>query len=386
MEKFNPETEEYEYELLIETKETELELPLKAGKYRYTIKVYNYLNQLDFNTEWVPVEIVQTYQPVITSVFPIAIYLDEAPDGVFIVQGMNLRPETVFTIENTWYEIQAQVTQRDKYNQRVVLKVNPALLEGGNYYIRAVNPGGVFDTSGTIKVTFRKDWDGYVSVGYAPMIFPFTLDKTPKVEGGWQNADSLLEFFGTGELNGFMDMFKPFGMEARASLYPKKTSHVYYGYSIFFCADYLNYTNTINDKPTYKINAVNYNLCFDGNIMFMLKKKFPLKITADIHAGVGLSGFAFAQVSYPQINYKAKPFGSIGICGNIGGAMQFYFSEKTYLDVGFDFIDSLQEKRSLTEVNSKISHNYLIFVYNFICIIINISIIIFHYIIILLHR
>ena len=50
LEKLNDEGE-YEYLDLIETKETEVSISLRSGKYRYLIKVYNYLNQMDFQTK-----------------------------------------------------------------------------------------------------------------------------------------------------------------------------------------------------------------------------------------------------------------------------------------------------------------------------------------------
>ena len=315
----------------IDTKETSVEMPLNAGKYRYYLKIYNYLNYLDYRTEYINFDIVQTYHPIITSVSPTVIYLEEPQSGIFTVEGMELRPDTIFTLENNIYEIQAKVLSTDSAYNRSRIKIDPELLDSGSYYIRAVNPGGLFDTSGTIKITFKKPMDLDVAVGYAPVGL-LDIDKTKDTSDANHN-DTLVEFFSGDDRAG---IFWPLGLDARVTFIPFKTANVFFGTALGINWFRAKYTNYANGKESYTIIAPAYTMHLDFVSQFVLKKSLPWKIVLDAHAGGGLFGFAGLKLKFPH--YTSDPLWSADICLDTGVSLQVYRWKRFYFEAGSDFL------------------------------------------------
>ncbi len=342
LEQYNDELGDYVQIQFIDTKETEVELPLNAGKYRYYLNIYNYLNYLDYSTEYINFEIIQTYHPIITSVSPTVIYLEEPQTGIFTVEGMELRPDTIFTLENNIYEIQAKILSTDSEYKRSRIKIDPELLDSGTYYIRAVNPGGLFDTSGTIKITFKKPMDLDVAVGYAPVAL---LD----IDGTKDKNDTLIEFF-SGEDRS--NVFWPLGLDTRITFIPFKTANVFFGTGLginFFRAKYTNYAN---GKISYTIKAPAYSMHLDFVSQFVLKKSLPWKLVLDVHAGAGSFGFAGLVLEFPHYTTE-PPLWSADVCMDAGVSLQIYRWKRFFFEVGSDFIWSItysEEKN--TENNS----------------------------------
>ncbi len=331
LEQYNDELGDYVQIQFIDTKETEVELPLNAGKYRYYLNIYNYLNYLDYSTEYINFEIVQTYHPIITSVSPTVIYLEEPQTGIFTVEGMELRPDTIFTLENNIYEIQAKILSTDSEYKRSRIKIDPELLDSGTYYIRAVNPGGLFDTSGTIKITFKKPMDLDVAVGYAPVGL-LDIDKTKDTSDANHN-DTLIEFFSGDDRSG---IFWPLGLDARITFIPFKTAGVFFGTGLGINWFRAKYTNYANGKESYTIKAPAYSMHLDFVSQFVLKKSLPWKIVLDVHAGGGLFGFAGLKLEFPH--YTSDPLWSADICLDVGASLQVYRWKRFYFEAGSDFL------------------------------------------------
>ena len=330
LEQYNDELGDYVQIQFIDTKETEVELPLNAGKYRYYLNIYNYLNYLDYSTEYINFEIVQTYHPIITSVSPTVIYLEEPQTGIFTVEGMELRPDTIFTLENNIYEIQAKILSTDSEYKRSRIKIDPELLDSGTYYIRAVNPGGLFDTSGTIKITFKKPMDLDVAVGYAPVGL-LDIDKTK------DENDTLIEFFSGDDRS---NVFWPLGLDARITFIPFKTAGVFFGTGLgmnFFRAKYTNYAN---EKISYTIKAPAYSMHLDFVSQFVLKKSLPWKLVLDVHAGAGSFGFAGLVLEFPHYTTE-PPLWSADFCMDAGVSLQIYRWKRFFFEVGSDFLWSI---------------------------------------------
>ena len=347
LEQYSDEVGEYVQIQFIDTKETEVVLPLNAGKYRYYLNIYNYLNYLDYSTDYISFEIVKTYHPIITSVSPTIIYLEEPQSGIFTVEGMELRPETVFTLESNIYEIQAKVLSTDSEFKRSRIKIDPELLDSGTYYIRAVNPGGLFDTSGTIKITFKKPMDLDVAVGYAPVAL-LDIDKTKKAVNPTDDVnDTLIEFFSDNR-NG---IFWPLGFDARITFIPFKTAGIFFGTGLGVNYFRLNYTNKTNGKENYTIKAPAYTMHLDFVSQFVLKKTLPWKLVLDVHAGGGAFGFAGLNFEFP--NFTSPPLWSADVCLDAGASLQIYRWKRFYFEVGSDFIWSVTYSEEKYSNNNK---------------------------------
>lgn len=341
LEKLN-DNNEYEYFDLLETKETEVSISLRSGKYRYLIKVYNYLNQMDFQTKWVNFEVKKVYQPVITSVTPVTIFLDEGPSGIFTINGLELREDTVYTLENNWYEISTEVLERDVLHERAKIKVNPNLLDTGTYYIRAVNEGGLFDTSGTIRVGFAKPLDVTVAAGWTGL---YMLDKY-KQYNATEGASTLRQFFNDrNTTNGDSDiLFWPFGLNAKVTVIPYKTARFYLGAGLNLNATYLKYTSYDYGSESYTIKAPLYTAGVNGNVLFILKKRVPFRILADIHAGLGILGFMGLTVITP--NHQSDPAFTLAPCLYAGADLQFFVTKKMFFTTGADFVWAITPSRN----------------------------------------
>ena len=341
LEKLNDEGE-YEYLYLFDTRETELSVSIRSGKYRYLIKVYNYLNQMDFQTKWVYFEVKKVYQPVITSVTPVTIFLDEGPSGIFSITGLELREDTVYTLENNWYEISTEVLERDNLHERAKIRVNPNLLDTGTYYIRAENEGGLFDTSGTIRVGFAKPLDITVAAGWTGLFMVDQYTKYNATEG----ASTLRQFFNNrNTTNGDNDvLFKPFGVNAKVTVIPYKTAHFYLGGGLSLNATYLKYTSYDNGSESYTIKAPLYTAGVNGNVLFILKKRVPFRVLADIHAGLGVLGFMGLTVISP--NHQSDPAFTVAPCLYAGADLQFYITKKMFFTAGADFVWAISPSRN----------------------------------------
>lgn len=333
----------------IDTKETEVSLPLLAGKYRYYLNIYNFLNALDYSTDYINFEIIRTYHPLITSVSPSTIYLEEPQTGIFTVEGLELRPDTIFTVESNFYEIPAKIISTSSDYTKSKIQIDPSLLDTGNYYIRAVNKGDLFDTSGTIKITYKKPMDLDVAIGYSPVIF-LDIDKTKEATSGSFDAnDTLIEFF-SDKREG---IFWPLGLDARVTFIPYKASGFFMGTALGINVFRMNYTK--NDEfgnELYTITAPAYAAHLDFVAQFILKKNMPWKIVLDTHAGVGAFGFGGLKFDFP--NFTTDPLFSADICFNAGFALQFYRFNRFYIEGGCDFIGSItysQDKSSQEKNN-----------------------------------
>lgn len=326
LEQYSEEHGDYVQIQFIDTKETEVELPLNAGKYRYYLNIYNYLNYLDYSTEYINFEIIQTYHPIITSVSPTIIYLEEPQTGIFTVEGLELRPDTIFTLENNIYEIQAKILSTDSEYKRSRIKIDPELLDSGTYYIRAVNQGGLFDTSGTIKITFKKPMDLDVAVGYAPVGL-LDIDTTKN------ENDTLVEFFSGNDRS---NVFWPLGFDTKVTFIPFKTANVFFGTGLGFNIFNMKYKDESNGKENYTIKAPAYTLHLDFVSQFILKKSLPWKLVLDVHVGGGLFGFTGLKFVFP--NFTSEPLRSADLCLNAGASLQVYRWKRFFFEAGADFL------------------------------------------------
>lgn len=327
----------------IDTKDTEVTLPLLSGKYRYYLNIYNFLNYLDYSTDFINFEIIQTYHPLITSVSPSIIYLEEPQTGIFTVEGMELRPDTVFTVETNIYEIPAKIISTSSDFTKSKIQIDPALLGTGNYYIRAVNKGGLFDTSGTIKITYKKPMDLDVAVGYSPAIL-LDIDKTKdRTSGNFDANDTIIEFFSDSREG----VFWPLGIDARVTFIPYKASGFFMGAAFGFNTFRLKYTKEDDSgNELYTITAPTYAAHLDFVAQFILKKSMPWKIVLDTHAGIGSFGFGGLKFDFP--NFTSDPLFSADLCFDAGFSLQFYRFNRFYIEGGCDFIGAITYSKDKT--------------------------------------
>lgn len=151
-----------------ETEENFVEVPLTSGSYRYKIIVFNLLGLMEENDEWTNFDILKAYKPEIKDVSPSTIYLEEPQDGIFTINGLELRPETEFVfLAAKIGKLPAKIIENDPKNRKVRIQVDPNMLDSFKYVLRAKNEGGLSCEYAPVTVKFKKPIDFDVAAGYA---------------------------------------------------------------------------------------------------------------------------------------------------------------------------------------------------------------------------
>lgn len=309
----------YEQINFIETTDNFVEISLSAGHYRYKIALYNFLGYKEYETPWYPVDVIKAYQPKISDVSPSHIYMEEVQDGVFVVDGYELRPETEFVLKNGSTELRPVKVENDSKNKKVKLYFDPNAFDTGNWTLIATNIGGLKFSYNPIKIQFKKPFDFDLSGGYAFMYLPssyFINDIFPQI---WNTTVS------------------PLGLSLRATFIPVKKKTIYYGFSLnlfnyFFKNSYKNWTVS----SIFTIASLDFNIQWP----FLNKKLF-----LDLHFGFGASIFYDLHIEFSR-NIKSPSDQRINPNLDLGISLFYYPAKRLYISVGldttlmFDFADS----------------------------------------------
>nr|MCR4790312.1 hypothetical protein [Treponemataceae bacterium] len=156
-----------------ETTEAFVEVTLPAGNYRYMISVTNLLGVMEYQSEWVYVDIIKAYQPKISFVSPENIYLEEVQDGIFTVTGSDFQPESQFYLTDSTGNRRIPLKVLENDGRKVKLYANPDLFASIKYTLVAKNPGGLTDRVNPISIQFKKPVDFDFSFGYICPIILF---------------------------------------------------------------------------------------------------------------------------------------------------------------------------------------------------------------------
>lgn len=322
IETFDEETNEWvPFTEPIDTQENKVSLILPYGKFRYKIAVYNILDLWEYDTEWYNIEIFETFQPELRDVTPSVIYLEEVQDGIFSLNGMQLRPETKFELKNIRIpgsgNLVAKLIEEDDKFRRVKIQFDPLLLDSGTYELKVTNNGGLFDTFEPIKIQFKKPMDFNVSAGIAPVIFLFD--------------DTISTYFNNNNIY-------PYAGAVRLTFIPIKKRLGYFGASLYGSFGYVGtslwFTDTsFYDEHEYSITSGFLNTHLDFTYQKLLYKRM---LVLDLHAGVGVMGFMNMTFKFSH-DYESTPYNALNLTANGGLSMQFYILKRLFLEAGCDF-------------------------------------------------
>lgn len=304
-----------------ETSTNSVSVSLSAGTYRYKIIAYNFLGVVEIESEWIDVEIIKAYQPKINNVSPGSLFLEEMQDGIFVVEGSELRPETEFTLsavkKNAEGKLKGVIIEDDKRNHRLKIKFNPDELNSANYTLVAKNPGGLKAFYNGPDVRFKKPVDFDVSAAY---VFPVVLfdDTVPKYYGS--------------------NLF-PLSATIKMSLLPIKKNFGYFGFGInaFYSRMDKNFGN-------YKIggNLVSGHLNFVYQIPIRKiakdNKTKRLAATIEMHLGAGVAYFMDHTFTFDN-GIVTPALNSLLLSADAGIGAQIYIANlnRLYVDFGVDF-------------------------------------------------
>ena len=323
--RWDPNPDVYKYEFTIEkegrrgkyelvdhqeTTENFVNVTLSAGHYRYKLVLYNYLGLAELETDWYPLDVIKAYQPKISDVSPNVIYLEEEQDGVFVVEGYELRPETTFILVSGSERLEPLKVENDSRNRKVKLYFNPEDFDTGNFTLIATNVGGLKFNYTPIRIQFKKAQDFDVSGGYSFVYVPGDATFTEK--------------FGT--------YISALGVSLRATYIPIKKKNVYFGFSLNISSAY--YSNSLEkyDLSTFFTIA---DLDFNVQLPFMNKKLF-----IDFRMGGGVTAFYDMHFTY-KYDITSPPLFALAPNVSLGTSVIFYPTKRLFISLGVDGSASL---------------------------------------------
>lgn len=286
------------------------EVSLSAGTYRYKIDIYNILGQLEVETDWEEFTIETAYEPQIRDVSPSSVYMEEKPDGTFVVGGRNIRNNAKVELRKEGKKgggFKPQDTEISSRGNRVNLKFDLNVITPGKYRIVITNPGGLSSISQDITIQYKKPMDLDISVGYACQFVLF--DET---------------------INKYFDNFIfPLGAAAKLTFIPAKTPFGYFGAGILANLSYMH-----KDFGTYKISGS----FTSAELNFVYQKPFnERKFFIEAFIGGGICYLMNYQFEFAN-HVKSKQQGALAPSVDIGIAAQYYFTKRLFLDFTVPFI------------------------------------------------
>ncbi|MDC7221782.1 MAG: hypothetical protein PQJ59_17755 [Spirochaetales bacterium] len=171
------------YELIIKNKDDRViyreesvlpsqEVSLDPGLYHYAVSVYNLLKKEEFQTNWVSMRIMKAEQPVIHSISPEKVYIEEENYTI------KLKGEQLFEVTQYWLldgKTGEVLTKLEDFSfpkeGEVEIRLPQEYRRPGVYSVKVINPGGMSGSAPQpYTIGYLKPYDITFSLGYNPCI------------------------------------------------------------------------------------------------------------------------------------------------------------------------------------------------------------------------
>ena len=298
----------------VETETNVCEVSLVAGRYRYSVEVYDLFDELAFTTNWHEFDVIRAIQPILSSFDPGNFYLDEDEEWVITVRGRNFLPETEFVLVQDNSRIRPQNVTLEGNTAR--LEFSGSSLFPGKFAVYARNPGGLDHSVETFGISNKKPFDFNISVGFAPVISLF----------GYLFQD--FQYDGYTLEAPFTDTFYPLSGLVRISFLPIKRTWGNIGVDLSGSFTLLSGGGTGYTTNAYLIN---------GHASFLYQKHF-LKRTFFINLHVGGGIFTVMDFTY-DFGGSALETTTNTFISAIGGlSFTYIFRKPWFATIGADYI------------------------------------------------
>ena len=299
-----------------------IEVSIPPGDYRFKVLVYNLLNRLDGESDYLYFNVFRAVQPFIGEITPGNIYMDEDQARRVTLIGDNfvlgakifLVPVREGAVNNSENQRGVLVPAQLKYSDigdTVELIFNEQDLLINNYRIVVVNPGGLTSTYESLSIKFQKPWDINVSAGYAPMIPLFAASS---------DGNDLKTVLDT--------PFYPIGFTAKVSYLPYKQVFGYFGLEL---APFFNYISSESD--TYILSTS----IFGGTLSFLYQKPIlPKKLFFNARIGGGIASYLGMHFDYKN-GIESEPMSTWFPIVQVGVSGQYFIYKKLFVELGVDF-------------------------------------------------
>jgi hypothetical protein len=316
----------------VSTEENFAEFSLIAGRYRFSVALYDFLDEFSFSTEWREFEIVRAFQPELLGFSPQVFYFDEDAVWELTVHGRNLLPESeIYLVQgNTTIRPASKTCEGDSAH----LLFPTASLVLGEFSVYVRNPGGLDALLKTFTITNKKPFDLNISLGYAPIIPLY----------GYLFRDFALEKNEYSPLDAnkvqapFPDNIYPLGLAARIGLMFYKRNWGNLGLEASGSFTPLKHESELYTSLAYLSNA---------HLSFMYQKYFFRRAVAfNASLGVGLAVLQNFHYEYadsaPTENKNAYFPSSIA-----SFSFMVFIVKPVFLNVGADFIQTFTSEAPL---------------------------------------
>ncbi|MDR2435322.1 MAG: hypothetical protein LBD47_12265 [Treponema sp.] len=298
----------------LDTVETNVELSLTPGEYRYRVIVYDLLGRMRPVPEWARLTVIPAFQPEIVSVDPSVITVYGGSSGEALsVKGRNLVPDAeVFltfagSSEPLPFGKNSYIPSEDGEDAK--LRLNDLPLKEGFYDIVIKNPGGIAGYWRNLRVISSPKKIRPVDISFAEAYNP------------------LLPSYGI--LNEYMgqDVF-PAGASLRLGINSKNKSYGVFGIESQVFWHYFYGEGTV--LMTGHLFNAQINLLYQKRI---LRQKAAL----NVRAGGGLAYYLNLQIkTYNDL----LSVGSASLLPMVSGSLSFtwFFREPFFIEFGSEFI------------------------------------------------
>ncbi|MDR2342924.1 MAG: hypothetical protein LBD86_00150 [Spirochaetaceae bacterium] len=300
--------------LSVATGETNAELSLDPGEYRYRIIVYDLLGRMRPPPEWARLTVIPALQPEIVSVNPPELMLyDRSTGAVLKITGRNLLPDAevrlTFSGGGVTLPLDKNSYRPNENGNSAELRLDGLPLEEGFYDIVVTNPGGI---SGS--------WRNF-KVGSQPRkTRPFTLSFA-------EAYNPLIPSYGL--LNEYMgqDVF-PAGASLRFGLNSKNKRYGAVGVELQMFWHYL-----YNTGPILMTGHM-----FDAQINLLYQKLIlRQKAALNVRAGGGLAYYLDLQIKTGNDLLSAESKTLLPLAA-VSVSFTWFFHEPFFLELGSEFV------------------------------------------------
>ena len=327
----------FAYELILENAEgvellkektqgTSLTISIPPGNYRYCIVVYNLLDKPEIRTGWRPIEVKKAEIPVIESVSPNSLYMEEEKFQITI-KGSNLLPDAEYRLvdEKTGLAVMRIRDFTNEDGETVIIQLPQNRISFGDYLVKVTNPGGISDISESgFRVRYQKPVDLGLSGGWSPFI---------PLYSNW-----VKETWNKG--------FYPLATVVRADLFVAKRRWGHIGPEI-----YTHFLYMKGGIDTATVNSFYMRLGLNCVYKYLFTPRFQL--VARLGAGV-----AFNSHSFDYEGTDGSKMTSADFFITAGAGFQIYINRKLFIEAGADWTHIFHKNYSEGGIQPFISCGY----------------------------
>ncbi|GHT98800.1 hypothetical protein FACS1894142_5600 [Spirochaetia bacterium] len=317
------------------TRENSLLVSLRPGHYRYQVRVYNLLSQLEYTMPWTAFEVFNALQPRIDRFSPVEYILDTETQWEITITGTNIAAEADIRLRpqgGNGPDIRPQTMTIEGNSVRLVF--NDAALSPGSYNVYIRNPGGLEDVRGTFTIHPRKAEETTAGDRFLepeqPVSSPGSRSFDIRVAAGYAPVLPLYGIlFDEGAFEG---PFFPLGFAGRVGFIPFKWGRIE-GFSSYIGAELdLSWNKLDEQKEAATLSAQFMGVRIRALYQLWLPNR-TMAINACIGAGIGV----LRDFYFDYGNGRDDSLSSAYLSLDGGLSVQWRITGPLYIEAGADF-------------------------------------------------